>query len=133
MKASDFLDPVALAEELAQELEVTHARMSDADHRPMAFTGATIKRSTTVNHAIAAHLAVRVARKFSELEARIAAAEHRRGLHYRGTWRGDVEHGRDDVVTHAGSLWICQRQGTRSKPGGDSDAWKLASKKDLQQ
>ena len=70
-------------------------------------------------------------KRMAELEQRIGAMETRKGLTYRSQWRSDVAYGRDDAVTHGGSLFVCMTQGTCSKPGA-SDDWRLASKRDLQ-
>lgn len=47
---------------------------------------------------------------------------------YRGVWaEGAYDEG--DTVTHGGSLWHCNADGTTAKPGEDATAWTLAVKR----
>lgn len=47
---------------------------------------------------------------------------------YRGVWaEGAYDEG--DTVTHGGSLWHCNADGTTSKPGDEPGAWTLAVKR----
>ena len=81
---------------------------------------------------LAAHAARRriLERRHSELESRISLIEQRKSIDYRGTWNGATEYGVNDATTYLSQLWLCQAQGTRSKPGA-GDAWRLVSKTDI--
>lgn len=48
---------------------------------------------------------------------------------YRGVYSADQEYEKGDSATFGGSVWICQVDNTKSKPGDASGDWKLAVKR----
>jgi len=64
-------------------------------------------------------------RHFAPLEARIEALERDR-MEYRGVWAEGLEYTKNNLVTHAGSTWICVADATREKP--PSGTWRLMAR-----
>jgi hypothetical protein len=64
-----------------------------------------------VNEAIQAHK-----QAFGEVKARLNSLESRPELRYIGTWTGLSSYDTNNLVTHAGSLWICLTP-TSARPG----------------
>lgn len=65
-----------------------------------------------------------------ELKTKVHELESQ-GLKYCGVWDQQKAYGRGDVVTHAGSAWVC-REATTAKPGEAdiaSRAWQLVVKR----
>ncbi len=66
--------------------------------------------------------------EMTALRSRIAELESRPALGYCGVWKAGEKYGRGDFVTADGSLWHCNSDGTKSKPGTDS-TWTMAVKR----
>lgn len=72
------------------------------------------QRFTTTDHRIA------------YLESRLQDAETR--LCYRGVWRDGMSFKRGNFATDHGSLWHCNTDDTKQRPGNGSQDWQLAAK-----
>lgn len=65
--------------------------------------------------------------KMQEDIAGLREAVKQSGIAYCGVWRGSEEYRRGSVVTDRGTLWHCDADGTKDRPG-TSDAWTLMVK-----
>ena len=70
----------------------------------------------------------KVAGRFEQLEARIAALEQKPFVKFCGTWQRDTGYEAGAAVVHHSALWIC-KQATRGEPSKDFTSWQLAIKR----
>lgn len=119
-----------------------HAKDMDAIHREACEAGKAVadnkvlqftrRRNTTIMQKIwgvAFHFQVMLlhAREARiDLEKRVAALEARPELKDAGVWREGTAYAPGNIVSHAGSAWICNKA-TEGKPPGDG--WRLLVKR----
>jgi hypothetical protein len=92
----------------------------------------SIKLKTTTGFVDAERFAKGIVTIVSEPMKRIAdrvkaLEEREKHFGFKGVWQASNDYLRGNFVTYDGSLWHCNSDNTRSKPGSGSD-WTLAVK-----
>lgn len=65
----------------------------------------------------------------ARLVAEAVALSLKSRLVYRGEFRAGQEYRRGNLVSHEGSVWHCNADGTKHLPAVDLDCWTLAVKR----